>query len=485
MKKICFLFVLTGFCLYSQNSFNKDVIGYSVKKNPIEVYKFGKGNDLILIFAGIHGNEENTSKSANELINLLKEKKIEINDNKSIWIIPESNPDGLARGRRLNENDVDLNRNFATDSWQEEFVFYNNVLSAGKKPFSEPETIVIKDFLEKIKNEYKIVVLSIHSAGNAIIAGNDAKYNKILMSYLYENSDYYFKSVGYNASGDMTEYISDKLKISAVTIELKTKQKAETEELVNVINQLQKVDFDKKIYNSGFDLGLFAKENSFEKIDLLINDLPKNNIEKIKATSGTKLVFVQNYDELDKDEELLLLVNKTHLLSQKYIPKDLVTLKTEFSSNKASFQFRKTAIPDLKNMFDDAKKDGINLKIVSSYRSYTTQIVVFEGWKKKYGEKEALRISAPPGASQHQLGTAIDFNSLDEKFENSKEGKWLYENAYKYGFILSFPKGMENITGYKYEPWHYRYIGKEAAYLVYTFFDGSLELFLNWYWSKK
>jgi len=79
----------------------------------------------------------------------------------------------------------------------------------------------------------------------------------------------------------------------------------------------------------------------------------------------------------------------------------------------------------------------------------------------------------------------IDFNSLNENFSQTKEGKWLFLNAYKFGFILSYPEGMENITGYKYEPWHYRYVGKEASFIIYNYFNNSLELFLNWYWDKK
>ena len=95
------------------------------------------------------------------------------------------------------------------------------------------------------------------------------------------------------------------------------------------------------------------------------------------------------------------------------------------------------------------------------------------------------RESPVPGASQHQIGTTIDINSLDISFAKTKEGKWLNDNAYKYGFIMSYPEGQEDLTGYRFEPWHYRYIGKDASVLVYKYFDNLLELFLNWYWDFK
>ena len=136
-------------------------------------------------------------------------------------------------------------------------------------------------------------------------------------------------------------------------------------------------------------------------------------------------------------------------------------------------------------MFNDAKKEQINLITISGYRSYDMQKKTHEYWINELGEEEALKVSAKPGLSQHQLGTAIDFNSLQDSFALTAEGKWLLENAYKYGFILSYPEGYEDITGYSYEPWHYRYVGKNASYIIYNYFDNILELFLQWYWKNN
>ena len=118
-------------------------------------------------------------------------------------------------------------------------------------------------------------------------------------------------------------------------------------------------------------------------------------------------------------------------------------------------------------MIKDAKKDGAKLSVLSSFRTWNTQTTLFKNNKKKNGEAHALMYSAKPGHSEHQLGLAIDFNKASMKFEGTKECEWLKQNAYKYGFIMRYPKGKEYITGFAYEPWHYRYLGVEIATKVY------------------
>lgn len=120
-------------------------------------------------------------------------------------------------------------------------------------------------------------------------------------------------------------------------------------------------------------------------------------------------------------------------------------------------------------MIAAAKNDGLYLTPFSTFRSYSRQAELFTNYSLKYGKGEAEKFSAPPGHSEHQTGLAFDFGGaekthwLKESFGKTKEGKWLNENAHKYGFILRYPKGKENITGYQYEPWHYRYIGSKNA----------------------
>lgn len=120
------------------------------------------------------------------------------------------------------------------------------------------------------------------------------------------------------------------------------------------------------------------------------------------------------------------------------------------------------------SMKNDALKDNISIKIISGFRSYNTQVSTYNYWVSQYGKKEADRISARAGHSEHQTGLAIDINSLEKAFKNTKEGKWLNENAYKYGFILRYPESKEEITGYSFEPWHFRYVGTDLSYKLYN-----------------
>ena len=114
-----------------------------------------------------------------------------------------------------------------------------------------------------------------------------------------------------------------------------------------------------------------------------------------------------------------------------------------------------------------AAEDGISLFIVSGFRSYDDQDVIYNRYVSQDGKAEADRYSARPGHSEHQTGYAFDLNSFEESFGETPEGIWLAENCHKYGFIIRYPKGKEHITGYMYEPWHVRYLGVDIATSVY------------------
>ena len=168
-----------------------------------------------------------------------------------------------------------------------------------------------------------------------------------------------------------------------------------------------------------------------------------------------------------KGDDLLVLVNKEYTLSEDYVPSDLVSASLSGLRLGEGFMLRNVLINDLKNMVNDAKNDGIDLSIVSGYRSYATQIDTYNYWVRVNGgsSSAADKISARAGHSQHQLGTAIDFSTseindgLSGQFTYTKASAWLYANAWKYGFVIAYPKGYEGVTGYSYESWHYRYIG--------------------------
>ncbi len=180
-----------------------------------------------------------------------------------------------------------------------------------------------------------------------------------------------------------------------------------------------------------------------------------------------------------EERNLIILVNKNTGVTVSYKPADLVSIPAAIPHALDTMKLRSLLIPDLQSMVSDAQKDGVQLRVVSAFRSYETQQRIFNGMIQQYGKEYAQRVSAPPGHSQHQLGTAIDFNSLEEEFGDSPEGKWLAQNAYKYGFVISYPKGREAYTGYMYEPWHYRYLGKRSALIAMMVFSDDQESFLR------
>ena len=174
--------------------------------------------------------------------------------------------------------------------------------------------------------------------------------------------------------------------------------------------------------------------------------------------------FYTNTVNSNTDDDILLIVNKYHKLSSNYVPK-LVEMDDKYNHNKGYKMMHPTAYEHFKEMVDAAKKDGIVLFNVSAYRSYNTQDILYNEYVKNHGKDAADTFSARPGYSEHQTGLTTDINTSSSKanFENSKEYDWLINNSYKYGFILRYPKDKEYLTGYKYEPWHYRYVGEDVA----------------------
>ena len=163
-------------------------------------------------------------------------------------------------------------------------------------------------------------------------------------------------------------------------------------------------------------------------------------------------------------------VNKTRPLPDGYVPPDLVVpdVKRRLSGT-SQMQYSNQAVPNLKEMFSAASTEGVTLVFGSGYRSEALQRQFYEGYVAEDGQESADHLSARPGYSEHQTGLSFDATSvsqqchLEECFENMPEGKWLRENAYKYGFIIRYPRGKEQITGFGYEPWHMRWIGKELS----------------------
>jgi zinc D-Ala-D-Ala carboxypeptidase len=170
-------------------------------------------------------------------------------------------------------------------------------------------------------------------------------------------------------------------------------------------------------------------------------------------------------------DSIYVVANKERNLPSDFVPKNLVEpdVSTYAPEGDPKRLMVEEAARALEKMFEGAKEDGYELKAVSGYRSYERQEAIFAYNAEQRGEEVANQVSAQAGQSEHQTGLTMDIStpslgsSLTEEFGNTPEGKWVAEHAHEYGFVVRYLKGKEDITGYQYEPWHVRYVGKEAA----------------------
>lgn len=192
-------------------------------------------------------------------------------------------------------------------------------------------------------------------------------------------------------------------------------------------------------------------------------------VEQEPATEPVQPTELNGQANLELDT--LVLVNKQIALPSDYQPSDLVTANIDFvdSATGERKMLRKEAARAIESLMKDAKASGVELKGTSAFRTYAYQVQLFNAYVARDGKDKAMKYSAPPGHSEHQTGLAIDISSasvgyqLTQEFEQTTEGKWLADNAHKYGFIIRYQRAYETETGYMYEPWHLRYIGVDHA----------------------
>ena len=203
------------------------------------------------------------------------------------------------------------------------------------------------------------------------------------------------------------------------------------------------------------------------------NGAPQEFLADLKA------VLASEADFSSEDLSPFFLIDKRHKVGADYEPKGLVHLEKNnlYEINKNNLSLRPEAYKALGEMAVAARKDGVVLTVSSTYRSYEYQDNLFKYWVSVDGLEEAERESARPGTSQHQLGMALDFAPVDDAFDKTSAGKWVYANAAKYGWSLSFPQGYEDVTGYRWECWHFRYIGVEACRFQKKWF-GDVQQFM-------
>ena len=181
-----------------------------------------------------------------------------------------------------------------------------------------------------------------------------------------------------------------------------------------------------------------------------------------------------NIKLVDNPSEILVLVNKQNRLLASYVPDDLLTLDIKYSNTDK--KLRKDAAISFEILSRDALVLGYRIVAISAFRDFDYQKRLYNYYVEEKGKKYADNCSARAGHSEHQTGLAVDVEGSNHdynEFEETIEFEWMSKNAYKYGFILRYPKGKEKITGFKYEPWHYRYVGVDVATYI---FENNLTL---------
>ena len=238
--------------------------------------------------------------------------------------------------------------------------------------------------------------------------------------------------------------------ISLLPKEEEQKQEPTNEEIL--INDMKKISYYRKENKERYLA--YQKENDSPSIEEIITQV---NI-------GIDKPYYTNTKPSENLNTNLILVNKYNYVTEDYIPENLEPIDTTYA--RSGMQL----VTDAKNAFEElsqnAKEDGMTILAMSSYRSYNYQVNLYNNYVESDGKEAADTYSARAGYSEHQTGLAVDvYNGVVPytSFEETEEFIWMQENAYKYGFILRFPKDKTNITGYQYESWHYRYVGKEVA----------------------
>ncbi|MEK7180885.1 MAG: M15 family metallopeptidase [Patescibacteria group bacterium] len=243
---------------------------------------------------------------------------------------------------------------------------------------------------------------------------------------------------------------------------------------LNFINQSLKAKLagsELRLSITDKNLSLVEKEKS-DLTEALLNEQSKNTLfeGQISGLSGMVGQLSGTVGVLKKlsqtDPELLKKYSKVYFLSEHYIPSKLGVIPDEYLYKKGELeQIHADALSFFKKMMESAKQDSITLEVVSAYRSFGDQASVKTGYKVTYGAGSANQFSADQGYSEHQLGTAIDFTTPELKvplsgFSKTTAYKWLEENAYRFGYVISYP--LTN-SYYQFEPWHWRFVGVALA----------------------
>ena len=283
-----------------------------------------------------------------------------------------------------------------------------------------------------------------------------------------------------NVDGDLSNEVIienniDNKKIGEYQVTYKVKDKSNNESqvirTVKVIDNIApsiNLKGSKKItvkVNGSYD------EDGYTAIDNYDGDITSNvkverNVDYSK--SGTYYIKYSCSDSSSNYKEVYRTIEVIDSIDMTYIKGILLVNKKYHLPSNYNPGVNSEAYKALTRLQSDAKNNGFSMPLISGFRSYTDQKYLFNSYVKKDGLEKASTYSARPGESEHQTGLAFDVGEISDYFGNTNAGIWLAENAHKYGFIIRYLKGKESITGYKYEPWHIRYVGENAATEIYN-----------------
>jgi len=258
-----------------------------------------------------------------------------------------------------------------------------------------------------------------------------------------------------------------KLTLSGYTVEeaQKLEKKLSEENITNLIGK-KKNNYILKFIDEKYFL-----EKNLERYNLYIEENSDTDISEVIAivNVGADKEWYEDVLETDMTKDYAILVNKFHTINT-YAPEDLESVSVQFAYS--GHKIRKEVNEAYLDMANQAKKEGIQLIVSSSYRDYEKQEAIYKDFYYSKGETYADAYAARSGHSEHQTGLALDIFSPDgtttSTFEETEAYNWLIKNAHNYGFILRYPKDKTYLTGYEYESWHFRYLGVDLATKVYN-----------------
>ena len=264
-------------------------------------------------------------------------------------------------------------------------------------------------------------------------------------------------------------------------------EKGYTEAQINNVisnNKIVKILLEKEYNPYILDImnSKYYIEKNLEKYLTYKEKYPNTSYDDVIAIINVKANtdWYSTISDSDLTKENLILVNKFHSLSSEYEIEDLTEMNVAYAYSGKSI--KSEVYSAFKSLSNAAKKQGLTIIATNTYRSYSAQEKTYNTIKSSNGREYADNYAARPGHSEHQTGLAIDVNTISDSFAYTNEYKWLKENAYKYGYILRYPKEYTNLTGYKFEPWHYRYVGVDIASYIHNHnitYDEYYEYFIK------